>query len=131
MKGEEIKYTITMHSDIISLDLLYNEYAIKSNRKENMIIKGNLSGCYFLHDENKNIIYIGKAKNIRQRIISHIFSPISKYIDKYEIDKIIEKRKKAKYFSYSEIDYQYVDFVEKGLINKYQPILNIQFKNEL
>jgi hypothetical protein len=131
MKGEEIKYTITMHSDIISLDLLYDEYIVKSNRKEIKIIEGGLSGCYFLHDENKNIIYIGKAKNIRQRIISHIFSPVSKYIDKYEIDKIIEKRKKAKYFSYSEIDYRYVDFVEQGLINKYQPMLNIQFVNKL
>jgi len=131
MKGEEIKHTITMHSDIISLDLLYDEYIVKSNRKEIKIIEGGLSGCYFLHDENKNIIYIGKAKNIRQRIISHIFSPVSKYIDKYEIDKIIEKRKKAKYFSYSEIDYRYVDFVEQGLINKYQPMLNIQFVNKL
>jgi excinuclease UvrABC nuclease subunit len=131
MTGEEIKYTITMHSDIISLDLLYDEYIVKGNRKEIKIIKSGLSGCYFLHDENKNIIYIGKAKNIRQRIISHIFSPVSKYIDKYEIDKIIEKRKKAKYFSYSEIDYRYVDFVEQGLINKYQPMLNIQFVNKL
>jgi excinuclease UvrABC nuclease subunit len=130
MKGEEIKYTITMHSDIISLDLLYDEYIVKGNRKEIKIIKGGLSGCYFLYDENKNIIYIGKAKNIRQRIISHIFSPVSNYIDKYQIDKIIEKRKKAKYFSYSEIDYRYVDFVEQGLINKYQPILNIQFINK-
>ena len=131
MKGEEIKYTITMYSDIISLDLLYDEYIVKDNRKEIKTIKNGLSGCYFLHDENKNIIYIGKAKNIRQRILSHIFSPLSNYIDNYQIDRIIEKRKKAKYFSYSEIDYRYVDFVEKGLINKYQPMLNIEFVNEL
>jgi len=31
MKGETITHTITMHSDIISLDLLYDEYAIEDN----------------------------------------------------------------------------------------------------
>jgi hypothetical protein len=129
----EISYKIDNHSYIMSLDLLKECYEYGCNtywrhRKKDYVIKRMLIGCYFLYDENKNIIYIGKTTVcIRGRILSHCFCEINSYLNDYERNKVLLKRSKAKYFSYSEIDKQMIDFVERGLINKYQPILNEQF----
>lgn len=130
-----ITYKIDNHSDIISLCLLKECYVYGINthwryRNKEYIIKPGLIGCYFLYDENKNIIYIGKASvSIRQRILSHCFTSISDYVEDEEKAKILLKREKSRYFSFIEVDKQMVDFVERGLINTHQPILNAQFVN--
>ncbi len=36
------------------------------------------TGVYYLHDENGELIYIGKSKNIRNRIIAHLGNPKTK-----------------------------------------------------
>jgi len=36
------------------------------------------TGVYYLHDENGQVIYIGKSKNIRNRIITHLGNPKTK-----------------------------------------------------
>ena len=37
-------------------------------------------GCYLLKDQQKNILYIGKAKNLRQRISQHFKESQNKYL---------------------------------------------------
>jgi excinuclease UvrABC nuclease subunit len=136
MEGTIIEYKIDNFSNIIPLDLLKECYIYCVNthskyRNKQHILKPNLIGCYFLYDENKNIIYIGKSTRcIRSRILYHCFTPISKYISKEELSRIEYKRKNVKYYSFSIIDKQMIDFVECGLINKYQPILNVEFINK-
>ncbi len=39
------------------------------------------TGCYILKDENGKILYIGKAKNLRQRISNHLKNNKSKFCD--------------------------------------------------
>ena len=133
MMTDNINYTIYNHSDIISIDLLKECYEHSLNthwryRTKEYIINQKKIGCYLLYDENKKIIYIGKSSNsIRSRLLSHCFAPISVYLKDYEKDKILLKRKLTRFFSYIEVDKHMIDFVERGLINKYQPILNVEF----
>lgn len=135
MIKKKITYEINNYSGVILLDLLKDCYKYSLNthhkhRKREYLLNRELIGCYFLHDEHKNIIYIGKSLNcIRSRLISHICSEISEYLSKVEKDKLSLKRIKSKYFSFTQVDRQMIDFVERGLINEYQPILNIQFVN--
>lgn len=37
-------------------------------------------GCYLLKNQQKNILYIGKAKNLRQRITQHFKESQNKYL---------------------------------------------------
>jgi excinuclease UvrABC nuclease subunit len=38
------------------------------------------TGCYLLKDQQENILYIGKAKNLRQRIKQHFQAQPNKYL---------------------------------------------------
>ena len=128
-----LHYEIDNCSEILPLNILDNcrLYSLNTHwryRTKNYILNTNLIGCYFLYDENKNIIYIGKsAKCIRQRIFQHCFNPYSIYLEETELNNMIIKREKAKYYSYVEVEKQMIDFVEVGLINKFKPECNIQF----
>ena len=128
-----LHYEIDNYSEILPLNILDDcrLYSLNTHwryRTKNYILNTNLIGCYFLYDENKNIIYIGKsAKCIRQRIFQHCFNPYSIYLEETELNNMIIKREKAKYYSYVEIEKQMIDFVEVGLINKFKPECNIQF----
>lgn len=131
MKGINITYEIDNHSEIMPIGLFVDCISDTTHwrkRTKKYIVKGGLIGCYIFYDDNKNIIYIGKSSNcIRQRMNSHITAEPSQYLRKYEEEHLLMKRKHYKYFSYIEIDKQMVDFVERGLINKFQPIFNIEF----
>jgi len=135
MMTNDITYKIDNHSDIISLDLLEDCYVYSINthwryREQEYVLKPGLIGCYFLYDENKNVIYIGKTSVcIRGRVLSHCITELSRYLNDEEKAKILLKREMTRYFSFIEVDKQMVDFVERGLINQHQPILNVQFVN--
>ena len=36
------------------------------------------TGVYYMHDENGNVIYVGKSKNIRKRVLTHLGNPKTK-----------------------------------------------------
>ena len=131
MKRITINYEIDNHSDVIPINYFIDCISDTTHwrhRKKEYIIKGGLIGCYILYDENKNIVYIGKSSNcIRQRINSHVASKPSIFLKQYEIEYLLMKRNNYKYFSYITVNKQMVDFVERGLINKFQPIFNIEF----
>lgn len=135
IKDIEIKINVKMSSDFLLVEDIRNDYLAGKethwrDRVKEYLIKPKQQGLYFLYDNDKNVIYIGKAKDIRGRIHQHLTSHISGYLKGYEVDKILKKREKTKFVSYSLVDdYSMIDFMETGLINKYQPILNIQFKN--
>lgn len=52
----------------------------------------NETGVYYIHDENGELVYIGKSKKIRNRIITHLGKPKTK--------KGIEMKQKAASLSY-------------------------------
>lgn len=117
MKGLKIEYTIDNFSDIIDIKD-YTSLAPKSKK----------TGIYFLYSKEKELIYIGKSCNcIRNRLCNHLITETpSRYNDEVN-EKILEKRKECFYFAYSEMEIEYVDMVERSLIQKYKPKFNFEF----
>lgn len=69
-----------------------------------------VSGIYYLYDEKKNLIYIGKSTGLGHRIISSY------------------KERRAYFFRYSIISNKAdMHILEPYLISKYKPKLNVEF----
>ncbi|MFB5610597.1 MAG: excinuclease ABC subunit UvrC [Nitrosopumilaceae archaeon] len=80
-------------------------------------------GIYLMKDSDENIIYIGKAKNLRNRVKSYFLKN-----QNYKTQKLVEK--------ISDIEFVLTDneseafLLESNLIKKYRPIYNIQLKDQ-
>ena len=80
-------------------------------------------GIYQFIDSSKKIIYIGKAKNLRKRILSY-----AKIHDYKKTNLMISKIADIKYFIVpTEID---ALLLENNLIKKYQPRYNVLLKDD-
>jgi excinuclease UvrABC nuclease subunit len=112
MVGLKIKYEIDNYSGLIEV--------AEKNIPQNKIV-----GCYFLFDETKQIIYIGKSSScIAHRLRCHLFIKRNYYLDEIERRLVFEKRKHYKYFAYCEIPNDWVEIMEVFLIKKYKPKFN-------
>lgn len=82
------------------------------------------SGCYIMKDSTGNVIYVGKAKRLKNRVKSY-FDESSKTQKTYALVKNIDN------FEYiitnSELD---AFSLENNLIKKYQPKYNILLKDD-
>lgn len=115
--GTKIEYTIKNFSKLISVNN-YTELAPKSKN----------IGVYFLYSKNKELLYIGKSADcVRGRLCNHLITRTPYRYDKYYNSWMLEKRKKYFYFSYSIINVDFVDMVERFLIQKYKPKFNLEF----
>ena len=80
-------------------------------------------GIYLMKDSNDNVIYIGKAKNLKNRVKSYFLKN-----QNYKTQKLIEK--------ISDIEFVLTDneseafLLESNLIKKHRPIYNIQLKDQ-
>jgi len=109
--------------------LSFNNYSLRSKSDINYSINPKLSGVYFLLNNQKEIIYIGKASNcIRQRILSHLITEPSKYTSERELMKLNLKRQYTKYITYIELNKKDLDLTEILLIKKFKPVYNVQYK---
>jgi len=83
----------------------------------------NEPGCYLFKDKNQNIIYVGKAKNLKKRVIQ--------YAQKKNLD--IKTKTMINYIS--SVDFMATDnevealILEDTLIKKHQPKYNIRMKD--
>jgi excinuclease ABC subunit C len=83
----------------------------------------NEPGCYLFKDKNENVIYIGKAKNLRKRI--------KQYLQKNDFDI----KTKSMLNLVDSLDFVATDneiealILENTLIKKYQPKYNIRLKD--
>ena len=118
MKGIEINYTIDNFSELINVKN-YTKLAPKSKKK----------GVYFLYSLDKELLYIGKSSNcIRQRLCNHL---ITKFPNRYNLDEnnwSLKKREFYFYFAYVVLEIDFIDMVERFLIQKHKPKFNIEFK---
>ena len=48
-------------------------------------------GSYQFYDEDHNIIYVGKAKNLKNRVSSYFHKEVDRYKTKVLVSKIFEK----------------------------------------
>jgi len=80
------------------------------------------SGCYLFKGKNGNIIYVGKAKNLRKRLKS--------YYQKSNLDI----KTKSMLDHVEDVDFIITDnevealILENTLIKKYQPKINVAHK---
>lgn len=79
-------------------------------------------GVYLFKDKQENILYIGKAKNIRKRVNSHFLKNSGVFLD--FTDKVND-------LDYIETDSEQDALIlEAQMINKYQPKFNIRWKDD-
>ena len=80
-------------------------------------------GSYQFYDENKNIIYVGKAKRLKQRVSSYFH----KEVDRFKTQVLVSKIR--------DISYTVVNteedalLLENSLIKKYNPRYNVLLKD--
>jgi len=81
-------------------------------------------GVYVMLDENKNIIYVGKAKNLKNRVRQYFFNGVKN-------NKVLAMTKSIVDFYYiitkTEVD---ALSLENNLIKKHQPKYNILLKDD-
>lgn len=100
------------------------------NKKLNILLKKALAlphspGVYIMKDNSKNIIYIGKAKNLKNRV-SQYFSPSKEQLKK--VEKMVFN---VDTFEYIITDSEFEALVlECSLIKQYQPKYNILLKDD-
>ncbi len=76
-----------------------------------------LTGVYYFYDNQNNLIYIGKSKDIRQRVLTHLNSPKTK--------KAIEMRDKMADVSWEETGSELLALLlESDEIKKHKPLFN-------
>jgi DNA polymerase-3 subunit epsilon len=108
------------------------------NRLEGISLKGlnsNLSvevidnlpeapGVYYFHDENRNILYIGKSVNVRSRVMSHLSNNDHK--------REIELREKTASVTFELTGSDLVaSLLESSEIKKYKPVFNRSLRRSL
>ena len=88
--------------------------------RESLIYCSRGPGIYQFCDENNNILYIGKAKNIKNRITSYLnFNLLSN-----RIKKLISLLRTVKFIkTHTEVD---ALILESNLIKKHKPPYNIR-----
>ncbi len=80
-------------------------------------------GCYQYHDSSGTVIYVGKAKNLKNRVSSYFHKEVDRFKTKVLVSKIMD------------INYTVVNteedalLLENNLIKKYKPKYNILLKD--
>ena len=92
------------------------------NLNENLSIEDitslpEITGVYYFHDENKQLIYIGKSKNIKHRVLSHLGNTTSK--------RAMEMKSRIHSISYELTGSELVALIkESDEIKEYKPVYN-------
>lgn len=81
-------------------------------------------GCYKYYDEQKELLYVGKAKNLRKRVSSYF----TKAIDNYKTQRLVSLIRSID-FTVTETEHD-AFLLESSLIKHYQPRYNIDLKDD-
>lgn len=101
----------------------YNLF-MNNNLKEKLKLLPSLSGCYLYHNKNSEIIYIGKAKNLKNRVKSYF----QKNLDSTKLKVLVPQIENLEYIiTNSEAE---ALILESHLIKKHQPKYNILLKDD-
>ena len=81
-------------------------------------------GCYKYYDISGELLYVGKAKDLRKRVSSYF----TKVVDNYKTTKLVNLISKIEYtVTNTEHD---AFLLENSLIKHYQPLFNIELKDD-
>ncbi|MEG2014188.1 MAG: excinuclease ABC subunit UvrC, partial [Clostridia bacterium] len=94
------------------------------NKIEKLKLLPETPGVYIMLDENKNVLYVGKAKNLKNRVRQYFQSPIGKP------EKVLAMVSRVYDFNYIIVPSETDAFaLENTLIKKYTPPYNILLKD--
>lgn len=80
-------------------------------------------GSYQFYDENHNIIYVGKAKSLKNRVSSYFHTEVDRFKTKVLVSKIFD-------ISYTVVNTEEdALLLENSLIKKYNPRYNVLLKD--
>lgn len=97
---------------------------MNKNLSEKLKLLPSLSGCYLYHDNKGEIIYIGKAKNLKNRVKSYF----NKTPDSAKLNVLVPQIANLEYIiTNSEAE---ALILESHLIKKHQPKYNILLKDD-
>lgn len=92
--------------------------------EESLKLVPTLPGCYIYYDKNGEIIYVGKAKNLKSRVSSYFH----KKHDRVKVAVLVSKIEKMEYIiTDSEVE---ALILEAHLIKKHKPKYNILLKDD-
>ena len=98
---------------------------ISKNLKEQISLLENVPGVYQFYDNSESLLYVGKAKKLKNRVSSY-FNKIK--FENRKTQVMVQKVESLKTIQLnSEID---ALLLENSLIKKYQPRYNIQLKDD-
>lgn len=91
--------------------------------KEKLLLLPNKPGCYLMKNKDNNIIYVGKAKNLKNRVNS--------YFKAKHTGKTAKLVSEINDFDYIVVDDEKESFIlEINLIKKYDPKYNILLRDD-
>ena len=91
--------------------------------KDKLLLVPSKPGCYQMKDSNNNIIYVGKAKNLKKRL--------SSYFNKIQTGKTLALVENINDFEYIVTNTEVESLIlEISLIKKYNPKYNILLKDD-
>ena len=97
---------------------------MNSQLKETLKLIPELPGCYLYHDSKDEIIYVGKAKNLKRRVHSYF----NKHHDNPKTIVLVSQIERLEYIiTDSETE---ALILESHLIKKYKPKYNILLKDD-
>ncbi len=82
------------------------------------------AGCYMFYDENDDLLYVGKAKNLRKRVSSYFQKTNQKKTTHIMVSKI---RRIETHITHSEIE---ALILENNLVKQYMPRFNIRLRDD-
>ncbi len=98
---------------------------INKSIKEQLKIIPNLPGSYQYYDKDNNVIYVGKAKNLKKRVSSYFKTS---YKESSKLRVLVPKIVKIEYIiTNNEVE---ALILESHLIKKYKPKYNVLLKDD-
>src|SRR6202008_3497832 len=81
-------------------------------------------GCYKYYDEHNELLYVGKAKDLRKRVSSYF----NKTVDNYKTRRLVTLIRNID-FTVTNTEHD-AFLLENSLIKHYQPRFNIELKDD-